>query len=116
MIPSSRGRIVAAMHYEFFVKGQAQRAADLEDFFNEATSDKRRLQILRTYHVRWIVLNAKMLPPRLLEVLMAPAAVVARVDFLTLLDAEVWARLAPSRSLRDKATVNPSRLQPAIVP
>jgi hypothetical protein len=116
MIPSSRGRIVAALHYEFFVKGQAERAADLEDFFNEATSDKRRLQILRTYHVRWIVLNPAMLPPRLVEVLMEPAAVVATVDSLTLLDAEVWARRVPSRAPRDKATVNPARLQPAIVP
>ena len=51
MIPSSRGRIVAALHLEFFVKGQAERAADLEDFFNEATSDNRRLEILRKYHV-----------------------------------------------------------------
>ena len=116
MIPSSRGRIVAALHYEFFVKGQAERAAAMNDFFNEATSDKRRLEVLRTYDVRWIVLNNAMLSPRLAEDLMVPAAVVARVDSLTLLDAAVWARRVPSRAPRDKATVNPSRLQPAIVP
>ena len=50
MIPSSRGRIVAALHYEFFVKGQAERAAAMNDFFNEATSDKRRLEVFA--HVR----------------------------------------------------------------
>jgi hypothetical protein len=116
MIPSSRGRIVAALHYEFFVKGQAERVADLEDFFNEATSDTRRLEILRTYQVRWIVLNSAVLPPRLVEVLMVPAAAVARVDSLTLLDAEVWTRHALSRASRDKAAANPSRLQPVTVP
>jgi hypothetical protein len=94
MIPSSRGRIVAALHYEFFVKGQAERVADLESFFNEATSDTRRLEILRTYQVRWIVLNSAVLPPRLVELLMMLAAGVARVDSLTLLDADVWTRHA----------------------
>ncbi len=116
MIPSSRGRIVAALHLEFFVKGQSERATDLEDFFNEATSDNRRLEVLRRYHVRWIVLNSAMLPPRVVETLMVPAGVVARVDSLTLLDAEVWAQHLPSRAARDKATANPSRPQPAIVP
>jgi len=116
MIPSSRGRIVAALHLEFFVKGQAERAADLEDFFNEATSDNRRLEILRKYHVRWIVLNSAKLPPRVVETLMVPAGVVASVDTLTLLDAEVWARHLPSRAASDKATANPSGPQPAIVP
>ena len=116
MIPSSRGRIVAALHLEFFVKGQAERAADLEDFFNEATSDNRRLEILRKYHVRWIVLNSAMLPPRVVKTLMVPAGVVASVDTLTLLDAEVWARHLPSRAASDKATANPSRPEPAIVP
>jgi len=92
MIPSSRGRIVAALHLEFFVRGQAERAADLEDFFNEATSNNRRLEILRKYHVRWNVLNSEMLPPRVVKTLMVPAGVVASVDTLTLLDTEVWAR------------------------
>ena len=101
---------------EFFVKGQAERAADLEDFFNEATSDNRRLEILRKYHVRWIVLNSAKLPPRVVETLMVPAGVVASVDTLTLLDAEVWARHLPSRAASDKATANPSGPQPAIVP
>jgi hypothetical protein len=112
----SRGRIVAALHLEFFVKGQAERAADLEDFFNEATSDNRRLEILRKYHVRWIVLNSAKLPPRVVETLMVPAGVIASVDTLTLLDAEVWARHLPSQAASDKATANPSRPQPAIVP
>ena len=92
MIPSSRGRIVAALHLEFFVEGQAERATDLEDFFNEPTSDNRRLEILRKYHVRWIVLNSAMLPPRVVKTLMVPAGVVASVDTLTLLYADVWAR------------------------
>ena len=100
----SRGRIVAALHLEFFVKGQAERAADLEDFFNEVTSDNRRLEILASTTWRWIVLNSAKLPPGVVETLMVPAGVIASVDILTLLDAEVWARHLPSQAASDKAS------------
>jgi hypothetical protein len=96
MIPSSRGRIVAASHFELFVKRQPERRADVTAFFDEAVGADRRLEILRTHHVRWIVLNFAVLPPRVVEALMEPEAVVDRVGTLTLLDAEVWAQ--PVRS------------------
>ena len=92
MIPSSRGRIVAALHFEFFVKAQPERAADVQLFFNESTTDARRLQILRLYNVRWILLNSSLLDPRLVELLTVPSAVVTRANSFTLLDAEAWAR------------------------
>ena len=102
MIPSSRGRIVAALHYEFFVKGQAERVADLENFFNEATSDTRPGNI-RTYQVCWIVLNSAVLPPRLVELLMVPAAVVEG----RLLDASRRRGLDTARPIARPATRQP---------
>jgi hypothetical protein len=91
-IPSSRGRIVAALHYEFFVPDQARREADLDAFFAADASVPFRLALLRKYQVRWIVLNPESLPPRVYDDLMVPDAVVGRAGGLSLLDAAVWAR------------------------
>jgi hypothetical protein len=98
LIPSSRGRIVAALHYEFFVADQARRQADLEAFFADQTRDGDRVAIVRKYHARWLVLNAGILSPRLLEDLLVPDAVVSRAGGLTLLDAKIWARRVAARS------------------
>jgi hypothetical protein len=103
LIPSSRGRIVAALHYEFFMPDQSRRFADLEAFFDEETSAGRRLEILRKYQARWIVLNSSQIPPRVFDDLLVPDAAVSHVGNLTLLDAEVWARSMESRSFRARA-------------
>jgi alpha-1,6-mannosyltransferase len=91
-IPSSRGRIVAAQHYEFFVPDQARREAELDRFFSPGASARDRLALIRKYHVRWIVLNSDALPRPVQDELMVPEAVVARSGGLALLDADVWAR------------------------
>jgi hypothetical protein len=91
-IPSSRGRIVAALHYEFFVPDQARREADLDAFFAADASIPVRLALLRKYEVRWIVLNSESLPPQVYDDLMVPEALVARAGGLSLLDAKEWAR------------------------
>jgi hypothetical protein len=92
LIPSSRGRVIAAQHYEFFVPDQPRRIADLMAFFDEKTSAGCRLEILRRNRARWIVLNSSQITPRVFNDLMVPDAVVAHAGDLTLLDAECWAR------------------------
>ena len=104
LIPSSRGRVIAAQHYEFFVPDQPRRIADLMAFFDEKTSAGCRLEILRRNRARWIVLNSSRITPRVFDDLMVPDAVVAHAGDLTLLDAGCWARsvncTAPDRAHR----------------
>src|SRR6185312_17472381 len=56
LVPSTNGKIVAALHYELFVPDQRQRWHDLEDFF-QADKAIDRDAILRKYGTRWIILN-----------------------------------------------------------
>jgi hypothetical protein len=102
-LPSSRGRIVAALHYEFFVPGQALRTANVNAFFAEGASDRDRLAIVRKYHVRWIVLNNALLPRPIFEEILVREAIVERAGIFTLLDAKTWADHIMSRSPGEKA-------------
>jgi len=88
-IPSSRGRIVAALHLEYFVPGQDQRRSDLQSFF-DVLDDEQRFQVLRRYNVRWIVLNRLDLDEAIFARLMEPTAVSNTVEYLTLMDANTW--------------------------
>ncbi len=110
MIPSSRGRIVAALHYEFFVKGQNERTADLVSFFAEGTSTQQRLDILAARHVRWIVLDSTSLTPSVVKQLTVPEAVVRTVGNFMLLDAEVWRKRMRSRT--GESTESPTNAKP----
>lgn len=56
-VPSSRGRIVAALHYERFVDDQVTRDHDSLAFFDPGTSESERNRILTKYAVRWIILD-----------------------------------------------------------
>jgi hypothetical protein len=96
-LPSSGARIVAALHYEFFVPSQAHRKEDVEAFFGARASDWDRLLIVRKYHVRWIVLNSALIPPQIYEQIMVRAAIVERVEIFSLLDAKIWADHVESR-------------------
>jgi hypothetical protein len=102
-LPSSKGRIVAALHYEFFVPGQALRKANVNAFFAEGASDRDRLAIARKYHVRWIVLNNALLPRPVFDEILVREAIVERVGIFILLDAKTWADHITSRSRVEKA-------------
>jgi hypothetical protein len=86
LVPSTNGRIVAAMHYELFVPDQKQRVQDATDFFTTA-SGQRREQIIRQYGIRWIVLNRQMIGAPAFNALLRPNAVVEEVGGLVLMDA-----------------------------
>lgn len=88
-VPSFRGRIVAALHYESFTPDQTQRQEDLEAFF-AAEDDAVRRQILEQYGVKWIILNTASLSPYKTRELLEPRAVVNEVDSFILMDAQRW--------------------------
>ena len=94
MIPSTNGRIVAAMHYELFVLDQRQRSQDVTDFFTTA-SDARRRQVIQQYGVRWIVLNRQEIGRQSFDTLLRPQAVVKQVEGLVLMDAGRWLANGP---------------------
>jgi hypothetical protein len=93
LVPSTNGKIVAALHYELFVPDQRQRSHDLEDFFQ---TDKPidRDAILKKYGTRWIVLNRENLDQKAFDALLKPRAVVERRGELVLMDANTWIGIA----------------------
>lgn len=89
VIPSSRGRIVGALHYEYFVPDGRQRQRDVEAFFSGA-DDAQRKTVLERYNVRWIVLNREHLPSDVFDALDDGSAVVRSDGSLSLMDANIW--------------------------
>lgn len=98
-VPSFRGRIVAGLHYETFTPDQPQRESDLQAFFC-ATDDHSREGVLRKYSVKWILLNADLIPAHQFSALHEPAAVTRQIDSLILMNADQW--LAARRSTADR--------------
>lgn len=90
MIPSTRGRIVAALHYEFFVPDQGDRRRDLDRFFTPGIPEEERNAILNRYDVRWIVLDPARTTPEAILELIDERAIVNRADGLILMDARAW--------------------------
>jgi hypothetical protein len=90
-VPSSSGRVAAALHYEFFVPDQPRRVRDVEHFFGDA-SDRERIETLDRNSVRWILLDEARLAPAVYQSLLDGGAVVAKEDTFVLMDADVWQR------------------------
>jgi hypothetical protein len=95
LVPSTNGKIVAALHYELFVPDQRQRSHDLADFFQTDQSVDRGA-IIRKYGVRWIVLNHENLDQKIFDALLKPRAVVERRGELVLMDANSWLGKPPA--------------------
>jgi hypothetical protein len=88
-IPSSGGKIVAAVHYEAFVDGQTDRVSAVQSFFGESP-DVDRAAILDRYDVRYIVVNRDYVSPSVWQDLVHERAVLRREDSLVLMSAERW--------------------------
>ncbi len=89
-VPSSRGRVVAALHYELFVLDQPQREKDLREFLAAAATDRDRSRILDKYGATWILIDGATVDPAAAAAIVDPRAVVGTEGSLTLLDARVW--------------------------
>jgi len=100
VIPSSRGRIVGALHFEYFVPDGSQRQQDVEAFFSEADNAQRKT-VLERYNVRWIVLNKENLPPDIFDALYDGRAVVRSDRSLSLMDANIWLENSEATTVGD---------------
>ncbi len=96
-VPSSRGRIVAALHYELFTPDQSQRHRDVRAFFGRADQVERE-RIIKYYDVKYIILEPDLLDERVVEALLDPTAVVRRTERMVLLDADRWLAARASRA------------------
>lgn len=88
-IPSSSGKIVAALHYEAFVDGQPDRLEDVGTFFGESEAVDRAA-ILDRYNVRYIVMNRAHTSLSVWHDLLHEQAVLRRENELVLMSAERW--------------------------
>ncbi|MBX3358688.1 MAG: hypothetical protein KF745_09690 [Phycisphaeraceae bacterium] len=93
-IPSARGRIVGALHYEFFAPDQAGKESDTVRFFQEGVPGSLRAEIIRRQGVRWIVLDSTQIPSGVYASLIEPSAVVRQEGSLVLMDATKWLEAA----------------------
>jgi hypothetical protein len=88
-VPSFRGRIVAAEHFELFTPDQQRRFDDVQVFMAPGTRQATRVQLIQRYGVSWILLdrraNASVLP----ELLVANA-IAREAGRLILIDAARW--------------------------
>lgn len=91
-VPSFGGRVVSALHLEFFSPGQYERLEDTSKFFSPETSHADRVALLRQYDVKWLLLDRETLPAPVFDELFLHDAVDdgRRV----LIDAQRWARNA----------------------
>jgi hypothetical protein len=88
-VPSSCGRIVAALHYELFTPDQPQRERDVKSFFGAADRAERE-RIIKHYDVKYIILDPDLLDRRVADALLEPSAVVERTESMVLLEADRW--------------------------
>src|SRR5262249_44819729 len=96
-VPSSRGRIVAALHYELFTPDQPQRHRDVQAFFGPADRAERQ-RIISKYKAKYIIIEPDLLDGQGVEALLDPAAVVGRTKGMILLDADHWLAARASRA------------------
>ncbi len=106
-VPSSRGRIVAALHYELFTPDQPQRKRDVQAFFGPA-SDGERQQIIERHHVKYILLEPERLDERVVDALFDPGAVVRRTERMVLLDAARWLASRACRATKSEHAAAPA--------
>jgi hypothetical protein len=88
-VPSFGGRIVAAVHYEFFTPGQQEREGDAYRFFSTDSETERR-ELLERYHARWLVVDSTRLSEAQRGGLIRERAVVSRSGSMVLMDAAAW--------------------------
>jgi hypothetical protein len=119
VIPSTAGRIVAALHLEFFTPDQRRRRDDVDRFFDADTTAEQRLAILEEYDVKWIVLDHDRLRPGVFDQLYEPQAAINSVNGLILMDAGKWTVAAPSPrelpTMRPVISGAPASFEPAAV-
>jgi alpha-1,6-mannosyltransferase len=94
LVPSFKGRVVSAMHYELFVPHQGERAEAVDTFFAPGTTEAQRDAILHDYGVQWIVLNRRWIGDGTFNRLLRKPAVVREDGGMVLMNAAEWMKAA----------------------
>ena len=89
-IPSSAGRIVSALHPEWFSPDERERKTQVSQFFSLELSPSQRIEIIKSRNVRWIVLNREMLSKKIFDSLYDEHAVASQDSGLVLMDVPRW--------------------------
>jgi hypothetical protein len=89
-VPSFSGRVVSALHLEFFSPRQFERLEDTTKFFSPETSHTDRVALIEQYDVKWLLLDRESLPKPVFDQLFLPEAVTADDGRLVLLNAGRW--------------------------
>ena len=89
--PSFGVRIVAPLHFEFFVPGQPRRVEDANRFFT-THSEAERSRLLESYGARWLLVDTAQLDPRQHSELVRENSVRSRAGTLVLMDVNAWRR------------------------
>jgi hypothetical protein len=96
LIPSFRGRVLTATHYELFVPEQPVRAQAVRLFFDPHANEQQSEEIIRTYSAKWIVLNPRILTDEVFHSLIRTEAVVRQAGGMVLMRASSWITAAPA--------------------
>jgi hypothetical protein len=91
-VPSSRGRIVFAVHPEWFASDEPAREEDVQRFFAADASEAERVEVLERREVRWILLNREELETDVFDALRRPSAEASADGDLVLMEAAAWRR------------------------
>jgi len=89
--PSFGARIVAPLHFEFFVPGQQKRYEDALAFFATPSEDERS-RLLESYGARWLLVDAALLDERQKAELIRENSVRSRAGSLVLMESAAWRR------------------------
>jgi hypothetical protein len=89
--PSFGARIVAPLHFEFFVPGQQKRYDDALAFF-ATVSEAERSRLLESYGARWLLVDAALLDERQKAELIRESSVRSRAGSLVLMESAAWRR------------------------
>ena len=87
--PSFGARIVAPLHFEFFVPRQEQRYADALRFFS-TSSEAERSRLLDSYGARWLLVDTALMDERQKSELVRENAVRGRAGSLVLMESAAW--------------------------
>ena len=89
-VVAASGRIVYGLHPEAFVKGQTSRKIDVEHFFSKDSNHSSRLEIIKKYNVKWLVLNKHSLESEVFDELYDKKSCIYNDDIFYLISVEKW--------------------------
>ncbi len=92
-LAAASGRIVFGIHPEAFVKDQSSRKKDVELFFSTDIKHSNRLDIIKKYNAKWIILNKPSIDSKVFIELYDKTACLYNDDVFYLINVEKWIKI-----------------------